>query len=46
MMPSHYSLAKLIDNGLVELYVNRNQLGDEGTDILSHAVCKSTKLKV
>ena len=40
------SLAGLIDNGLVELYVSRNQLGDEGADTLSRAVCKSTKLKV
>jgi len=40
------SLADLIDIGLVELYISRNQLGDEGAEILSHAVCKSTKLKV
>ena len=40
------SLAKLLDIGLVELYISRNKLGDEGADILSHAVCKSTNLKV
>ena len=40
------SVAELLDIGLVELYISRNQLGDEGADILSHAVCKSTKLKV
>ena len=40
------SLVKLLDIGLVELYIGRNKLGDEGADILSHAVCKSTTLKV
>ena len=40
------SLAKLLDIGLVELYISRNKLGDEGADILSHAVCKSTNLRV
>ena len=40
------SLVKLLDIGLVELYISRNKLGDEGADILSHAVCKSTTLKV
>ena len=40
------SLAKLLDIGLVELYISRNKLGDEGANILSHAVCKSTTLKV
>lgn len=40
------SLAELLDIGLVELYIGRNELGDEGANILSHTVCKSTKLKV